>query len=263
MGKVTASIDTTHFKGRISKGVAVTTNDSANGTFMLQLSAEVVPAFALAPTESPKLDGKAADLKPVELTLTSSDRKPFDILRVDADPKLAVSVKPTAGKAPRHGKNKGKRKRGDDAPAPVAEGSNSYAVTIAVKPDAPVGRAVAVAMLSTSHPRVQSVPIRVSLALLGALQVEPERLVVQPAQATTAQHVKIRKLEGQGLAIIGVESSDPDFTTMLATVVEGREYDLAVQYTGKPGRGVVSTHITVKTNEPTQGTIVIPVRGRV
>ena len=43
---------------------------------------------------------------------------------------------------------------------------------------------------------------------------------------------------------------------------EGHEYDLAVMYTGKPGRGPVNSRLTLRTNEPRQGTIVIPLTGR-
>ena len=40
-------------------------------------------------------------------------------------------------------------------------------------------------------------------------------------------------------------------------------YDLTIQYTGKPGRGRLNATITVKTNEPTQSSIVIPVAGKI
>jgi hypothetical protein len=114
----------------------------------------------------------------------------------------------------------------------------------------------------TSDPRAPRLPIRVNLTVLGALDVAPERLVLQPGQATNAQHVKIRKLQGAGLAIVGVESSNPDFTATTTAVSDGREYDVAVQYTGKRAHGSVSARITVRTNEPAQSAIVIPVMGR-
>lgn len=237
MGKITAALDTSHYKGRVSKSVRVTTNDPAEPAFTLTLSAEVVRLIEVTPNDTPSLIGTPEQLRPAELTLTAADGKPFDITRVEADPRLEVSV----------------------TPAPVATGSSRYLVTVKAKPDVPVGRTIAPVTIATSHPRAATVPIRVNLVVQGAVQILPDRILFQPT--ATVQRVKLRKTEGPALAILGVESSDPELKATPAAVEEGREYDLAVEYTGQPGR-VLNARITVRTNEPRQQAIVIPVVGR-
>ena len=73
--------------------------------------------------------------------------------------------------------------------------------------------------------------------------------------------MKISTTKGNTLRILGVESSDKDFVPTVRAVVRGREYDVVVKYVGQPNRGVVRSSLTVKTNEPHQRSIVVPVVG--
>ena len=89
--------------------------------------------------------------------------------------------------------------------------------------------------------------------------MQPETLVLEPRG--TDSHVKISTTKGNTLRILGVESSDKDFVPTVRAVVKGREYDVVVKYVGQPNRGVVRSSLTVKTNEPHQRSIVVPVVG--
>jgi hypothetical protein len=235
--------------------VHVTTNDPLNRSFDLRINADVVPALVLSP-EFLALQGTPKELKPIELTVTSSDGKPFDIVRIDADPKLAVTVRPASPAS------RSKHPRRTGQPTPAAAGGNRYVLTVAAKPDVPVGRAGVMGTLTTSHPRAPSLPIRVHLSVLGDLEVAPAQVALGLAAGTDTQRVKIRRREGGGLQVTGVESSDADFSATLIPTVIGREYDVVVRYAGKPERGTVRARLTVKTNDRNQGTIVIPLTGR-
>jgi len=257
VGKVTASLDTSRYKGPITKSVQVTTGDPGARPVVLLLKAEIVGLIDVAPTDTPVLRTTAGEPTPTELTVSAGDGKAFDILAVKADPSVRVTVRPdppahAAGRAvPRaHGR-------------PVAAGSRRYLVTITPTPRAPVGSSVANVTLSTNRPKAEAVPIRAILFVAGQVQVTPPQLVVRPGPEAPVLHVKITKPRGGKLKILGVASSDPEFRATTTAVAEGREYDLAVRYTGKPGRGPVSSRITVKTNEPQQGAIVIPLTGQI
>ena len=116
--------------------------------------------------------------------------------------------------------------------------------------------------LSTNHPKAETVTIRPVLSVTGPVEFVPQRLEVQPGPEAPVLHVKIRKPRGGTLKILEVASSDPEFKATTSAIAKGREYDVAVRYTGKPGRGPVNSRITVKTDEPQQRTIVIPLTGR-
>ena len=96
----------------------------------------------------------------------------------------------------------------------------------------------------------------------GRVSIEPPRLFFAPG-ATAPLHVKLKKPAGTPLKILEVSANDQDFRATVTPVTEGREYDVSVTYTGAAGRGSINTRITVKTNEPGQDVIFIPVAGRV
>ncbi len=253
-GKVTASLDTSHYKGVISKSVTVKTNDPRNGQVVLQLKADIVSLIDVTPSDAPMLRMTIGEPTTADLTVSASDGQPFDILSVASDPSVGVMVKPADGTRPAP---KAKPAHG----GPLASGSSRYLVTITPK-KLSVGQSVANVTLTTNRPKAEQVPIRAVLVVAGPLQVTPTQLVVRPGADAPALHVKISKGRGAALKILGVQSSDPEFVATTTAVARGREYDIAIKYTGKPGRGPVSSRITVKTSEPSQDTIVIPLIGQ-
>ncbi len=257
VGKITASLDTSHYKGPIAKSVQVTTNDPGQRQFALQLKVDIVSVIDVTPTETPTFQMTLGERTPIqELTVSASDGHAFDILAVRADPSLGVTVRPAPGASTA---GSAKRRQG----GPIGGGSSRYLVTITPTREAPVGRSVANVTLTTNRPKAETVPIRAFLLVVGPLQVNPQKLLVRPGPEAPVLHVRIGKPRGGDLKILKVESSDPEFTASATPVTKGREYDLAVRYTGKPGRGPVSARITVKTNEPKQPAVVIPLTGRI
>jgi len=256
VGKVTAGLDTAHYKGPIVKTIQVTSNDPQTHQVQLELKAEVLSLIDVAPSETPLVTTMFGAARPTEITVSTSDGRSFDILAVQADPSVHVTVRSAVASAA--------ARRPAAAPGrPLARGSGRYLVTITPGKDVPVGRSVANLTLTTNLAKAPTVPIRAVLVVTGPVEVVPDQLWVQPGDGAPTLHVRLRQVSGTGLQVLAVESSDPDFTTAVAVTAEGREYDVTVRYTGKPDRGRVSARITVKTNQPGQGAIVIPLAGSI
>jgi len=253
-GKVTASLDTSHYKGLITKSVQVSTRETRTHPLVLVLKAEIVTVIDVAPSDTPVVRTTVGETRTTELTVSATDGQPFDILALKADPSLAAMVRPAPGTPVTRRKPQGGAR-------PVAAGSSRYLLGITPTKDAALGQSIANVTLTTTRPNAETVSIRAILSVSGLVQVDPPQLVVRPGAEAPVVHVKIRKPHGSTLRILGVESSDPEFTPSTTTLAPGREYDLLVKYTGKPGRGRVSARITVKTNEPRQTAIVIPLTG--
>jgi len=249
VGKVTASIDTSHYRGPIAKSIRVTTNP-ATDPVNLELRAEVVAVIDVAPTDTPVVRTTAGETSATELTLSASDGHPFDVLALQADPAVAATIRAAPGDAkPRHPKKHA-----------LAGGSSRYVVTISPRTDLPAGQSVANVVLTTDRAKAEKVPIRVVVAVAPSVQVMPPRLVLTPGRDGGVLHAKIRKPSGQALKILDVQSTDPELAATTTAVAEGREYDLAVTVTGQPGRSL-DARVTVRTDAPGQGAIVIPVTG--
>ncbi len=255
-GKVTASLDTSHYKGVITKSVMVSTRETRTHPLVLLLKAEVITVIDVAPSDTPTLRTTVGETTTKELTVSTTDGQPFDVLTLKADPALRATIRRAPG-AP-VARHPAKRAPG---PRPVAAGSNRYLLAITPTKDAAVGSRIANVTLTTNRARAETVTIRAILSVMGLVHVEPPQLVVKAGTEGPTAHVKIAKAKGTKLKILGLESSDPDFTPSTTALAAGREYDLAVKYTGKAGRGRVNGRVTVKTNDPKQGTIIVPLTG--
>ena len=255
MGKVTASIDTAHFRGAITKTVRVTANDPEHTVVKLELRALVVSLIEVLPTESPIIRMAAGESKPTELTVQATDKQPFDVLAVAADPPVTVTVRSAPGEPA------AKPRAIKGAAQAIAAGSSRYLVTIAAKKDAAVGQSIANITLTTNRKKAEKIAIRAVVAVVGPVQVSPQQIMLKPSAGAFQATVKISKAAGAPLRLLGVESADPDFSATATPVKQGREYAVVVKYTGKSGRGMIRSRLTVKTNEPAQPAIVIPMVG--
>jgi hypothetical protein len=248
-GKVSASLDTSHYKGPIVKSVTVYPREPGSAPVVLQLKAEIVTELDVTPTDTPVIRATRGDPKPTELTISASDGRPFTIVALQADPSVAVSVAPpSTAPAP-------KKKR---AAKVVAADESRYRVSILPKADLPVGQTIANVTLTTDRPKAEHVAIRAVIAVVGAVQVVPDRLVLHGANATAPVHGRLTKATGGPVKILGLDSSDADVTATTSPVREGREYDLTFRYGGQPGR-TLDARVTVRTDDPEQPTVVVPI----
>jgi hypothetical protein len=234
--------------------VRVSANDPAHTAVTLELRAFVLTTIDVLPTDSPIISVPLGNSKTTELTLQATDQQPFEVLKLTADPAVSVTVEPAPGEPA------AKPRRHKGAP-PIASGSSRYRVAITPKPDTGVGQSVAHITLTTDRKKAKKIPIRAIVKVFGPVQVVPEQIVLRPSGTPFSATVRVRKPAGEPLRILGVETADRDFSATLTPVKEGREYDVVVKYAGKMGRGAVRSSLTVKTGEPAQPSIVIPMVG--
>jgi len=98
-GKITITIDTTGFQGRISKEAVVTTNDPDRRTAQVTLSAEVRPLILVEPASRVILHGIVGDEVRQVLKLRAAAGEPLRIDKVETDLEGLVqhTVRPADG----------------------------------------------------------------------------------------------------------------------------------------------------------------------
>jgi hypothetical protein len=82
---VSASLDTSHYKGPITKLVTVSAREPGIQPVVLRLKADVVAAIDVTPTESPLIRMTAGEPQAKELTVSATDGRPFAIVAVTTD----------------------------------------------------------------------------------------------------------------------------------------------------------------------------------
>lgn len=240
VGKVTAVLDTTHVRGRVTKTIRVTTNAAVQTALALTLIAETIRLLDVLPSDTPTLRAPVGNLKPLALTVTAPDARPFTIVRVEDDPVLAARAEPA------------------DPPSP--DGYRRYRVTLEPKADLAVGTYTPTITLVTSLVDAPRFALQPTIVVSGPLTALPPRLLVR--SATTPVSVRITKAGATPFTVLAAESSDRDFAASSAVAEDGHAWDVTVRYVGAASRhGPVNAALKITTDEPTQPMLLVVIAG--
>jgi len=250
-GKVTASIRTTRYKGTISKGVTVYSNDPNNARVTLRLKGTILVPIEVRPTDRLNFTGKAGAFKPKELLIVSREGEPFDILDLKKRSEhlsVALEPAPEAAAARPDGSRAPAREPAEGA---VVGGHAAYKATVSLAEDVPIGRLSDIVVLRTNHPKVPRLEIRVSGRITGDVVVRPQILHFRrPGMGELAlkQELRLTRRPEGGLEILGVESTSPDFVPSVHVVSEGLEYRIVVERPEERARNRAEATLKIRTN---------------
>jgi len=262
-GQVTASIDSSRFKNKISKSITLFSNDPANERIILRLSAEILVPVDVRPSDRIVVRGKASELKAQEVWLVSSTGQVFDITKMQKRrDDLSISFEPAPElQVTPEGASKKKPVVNKEA---LASGHSAYKMTVTIAPGARPGTLADRIRLTTTHEKMENIDINVSGKLQGNITIRPERLFFLSANgaSTQRQEVRLTKRPEGGLEIKRITSTDATFETKLVTVAEGKEYMIEVVRTPEAVGTPASARLMIETNDPIQGVVEIPITAR-
>ena len=113
-------------------------------------------------------------------------------------------------------------------------------------------------------PKMAQLDIRVNGRIEGNVTVRPERLYFISSQGgnTARQEVRLTRRPEGGLEILGVDVDNPGFAATVVPVSEdGKEYKIDV-VRADPAAGAQTAKLTIRTNEPSQASIEVPIIAR-
>lgn len=266
-GQVTASIDSTRFKNKISKSVTLFTNDPANERIILRMSAEIMVPVDVRPNDRIVVRGKPGELKAQELWLVSSTGETFDITKVEKrrdDLSISFEPAPELAVTPSDDVAKKNEAKGKSDKGVAASGHSSYKMTVKIAPNARPGTMADRIRLTTTHEKMTTIDISVSGKLEGNITVRPERLFFLSANGTSTQRQELRltKRPEGGLEIKRITSTDSTFETKLVPVSEGKEYLIEVVRIEAAVGTPASARLMIETNDPMQPVIEVAITAR-
>jgi hypothetical protein len=257
-GKVTASLATNRYSGTIAKTISVYSNDPKNPRAVLRLQGTVLVPIEVRPAERVHFSGRAGIIPPQQLFLISREGEPFDILEMGKrSPHLTVALVPAPEKArPLPGGEKAPVR--EPAEGAVVGGHAAYMATLSLDEETPVGRLSDLVTLTTNHPKLKRLDIRVGGVIDGEVMIRPQSLYFQrprPGRPAHRREVRLSRRPEGGLKILSVESTDPEFLPELLAVTEGFEYRVRVQR--KEGAtGIKKATMRIETNH---GLLEVPI----
>ncbi|MEZ0326096.1 MAG: DUF1573 domain-containing protein [Fimbriimonas sp.] len=241
------NFDSSEFDGDVDKGLTLVTNDPAEPVRHFKMEASVRPMYRFLTPSGPVaiLDDKGGTF---DFFLTFKDAEPFKIVHYDL-----TSLPATVSYVPWEGELADPLRGEPNAPR------RGYKFTVVIRPGIPPGRSPGTLILQTDSkiaPRVQFIV----QAQKGIVALPDELFLGEISEAKTSKLLVSRP--GRPFKVLGVESMSPSFKATFKAVKDD-EYALEVAYDGKAPKGELATMLKVKTDDPKQPLVNIPVIGTI
>ncbi|MCI0614887.1 DUF1573 domain-containing protein [bacterium] len=175
-GKVQASVDISHFKGQIEKGIDLQTNDPEQARARLTVKANIKTVVEVSPADQVRFTVSKGEAKKSDYQLTTTYEKPIKITnaKIDSEFFTVDLVPPDAGAA-----------------------KPEYKMTVGVKDTVPIGTQVANVELTLQDAPVPTMTIPVTAIVRGAITASPSMVSIQikrfPEEVTNTSTVNMRQ----------------------------------------------------------------------
>jgi hypothetical protein len=226
-GKIAVTVQTDRYRGPVSKGVTIYSNDPDNARALVRVKGNILVPVEVLPRARAHFVGKVEEMKPQEFTIVARNGEPFDILKMANNSEyLDATVQPAPEEAkPRADGSKAPYR----APAAGADlgGYAAYKAVVKVVGSPPMGRFQGRITLTLNHPKEPRLDLNVTGRIDGGFAFHPQTLFFRARQGgepMLKQEVRISRRPQGGLEILDVESTSPDFVPSVKVVAEGFEY---------------------------------------
>lgn len=240
-GEVKVTFSSGNFSGQQSKSVYVDSDDPDEAKVTLQITATVKPPVTLNPDRLIFGKVKIGEKVSKEVEIISEGEKALEIQKVEVEVDYIQTE--ILERNPKGGKIK------------VTLGANT-----------PVGAVEKDINIFTNHPQKPVTELHVSARVQGRIQLSPEYLhlgQIYRGEPITREAI-IHKLDESGPPLEVSAKSNLDFLQVkLTTVEQGKRYKLNFSLSPDFPSGRIKAEIEIKTNDPDQPVINLPVVGKV
>jgi hypothetical protein len=244
-----ADFDTSQFTGAIHKRLMIYTNDPDRAAFVIPLSAQVRPAYRFIRPEGDVVvaSGRQAQATVYLVLPEGSDIHPTGY-RLDGM-RAKVRAEEWSGSLADPEANEGAMPR------------KGYKITMDFDDAMPMGRAGLTLTVDTDSEAFPNVLY--NLFIQKGIVALPGRLYLGQVGGAPKEARFVLSRPKQAFKIIGVTSSSPNLKPAFERDEESGDYIVTVNYDGKAPKGLLSGKLVVKTDDPSQPSLEVPVTGTV
>ena len=248
-GQIKAKLDTKDFAGPVSKSILVMTDDPQNPTVTLVIKADIRPFVEILPR--PLIRFNAVLNEPMNQTF----------IVVGADPEQTMKIKSVESSVPFIATSV--RQLGEDELV-KGKSKSQYEVTISLTDDTPVGPVNAVLSINTDLKESPTVPVKVYGVVRALIHVTPSQVQFGSVESKTRPGRNLivvnNRTDGTRIEISGATVDDPAFAAQVATIEEGRRYQVTVTVKPDADPGSRDATLTLTTTDKDFPTVTVPVR---
>ena len=250
-GSITAKLDTRDFSGPISKSILVMTSDPITAAVTLIIKADVKPYVEILPRPLLRFNTLQKEGASEKLTVVSLDsQKNFKVLKAESSSSFLTSeIRKLSG-------------------ADLVKGhpEQQYEITVTVGDDAPIGPLQDELIIHTNHEKAKQIRVKVYGVVRPVLQIEPAQLQFGPVQASAGpgRHlIVVNRRPSAPIEITSAVIDDPAFDVSVATVAEGKRYQVTVMVKKDAEKGSHDAKLTLSTTDKDFPSMTVPVRASI
>lgn len=248
-GQIKAKLDTKDFSGPVSKSILVMTDDPQNPTVTLVIKADIRPFVEILPR--PLIRFNAVMHEPMNQTF----------IVVGADPEQTMKIKSVDSSVPFIATSV--RQLGEDELV-KGKSKSQYEVTISLTDDTPVGPVNAVLSVHTDLKEAPTVPVKVYGVVRALIHVTPAQVQFGSVESKMRPGRNLivvnNRTDGSRIEITGATVNDPAFAAQVATIEEGRRYQVTVTVKADADPGSRDATLTLATTDEDFPKVTVPVR---
>jgi len=248
-GQIKAKLDTKDFSGPVSKSILVMTDDPQNPTVTLVIKADIRPFVEILPR--PLIRFNAVMHEPMNQTF----------IVVGADPEQTMKIKSVESSVPFIATSV--RQLGEDELV-KGKSKSQYEVTISLTDDTPVGPVNAVLSVHTDLKEAPTVPVKVYGVVRALIHVTPAQVQFGSVESKMRPGRNLivvnNRTDGSRIEITGATVDDPAFAAQVATIEEGRRYQVTVTVKADADPGSRDATLTLATTDEDFPKVTVPVR---
>ena len=251
-GLVKAKLDTKDFSGPISKSILIMTNDPREPTVSVVIKADVRPFVEVLPRPLIRFNAVQSEPMTEKIVVVATERdRDFKVIKVTSHvPFLKPTVRELTGEEKVPGKP-----------------GKQFEVGVEIEDDAPVGPVSAKLTIYTDHPKAKEVVVKVYGVVRALIHVTPSQVqfgtVDAKAKAGRNLIVVNNRTGDASMEVTGVSVDDDAFDTTVATIEEGRRYQVTVHVQADAEIGPHTATLTLKTTDPDFPEITVPVKASI
>jgi len=247
-GEVRATLDTSHFKGAISKAIFVASNDPVKPSVALAIRANVIPFIAVYPGAVMRFNVLEKEGASKTVVVAGSERcNKFKLTGASSKSKdLKVTYREL-----------------EESEYIEDGGKPQYEVTVEISKDAEARSLNEKVKLSTDRKEYPEITLHVMGIIRSLLRVSPALVqfgAVEVRAKPERNVVIVNNKPGEDVHLLKATIDDPSFKVEMKTEKDGKRYLIVISIAPDATTGLKDTVLKITTDDPDKPLIKVPVR---
>ena len=243
-GKITATIDTKKYSGKLNKSIIVISNDPNNEKVTINIKCRVL-GVKILPEGRTYFNTYSGQSQTKELTVATIGEGPISANAIASKPNIVIKL----------------QKLNEEKPNDPYECWNQYKLLITIPENYPEGRFAESVTLATNSEYTSFVKIPIAGAVTPALVVSPSvvRINYNSGGKVPQRTIKITKKIGGKFEISNVITGPPQLGAKLEETKKGEQYIVHLSWSDVETKGQFDGKVVIHTNDSRKPVINVPV----